>query len=366
MQFLYQASWTFIINKSWVFSWNAAHRLSCVLVVHRMQLQNDVNPSLQFPATKQRDEYIHVLGCCKTPINLSAIKPMFLCCGGNKHFIALVTEGFALFFWSQLWFQGLFVNCLFRYPSTSAEASALGQPLPMASRVTQAPSPCSTHRSGGRGVSWEPVICGQNHLENRRLCSPGKTGVLNQDKMSKWHFCRNGFAEKFNFLGPEVVFSLCVAASLGTGEDSPGTWRALILPTSSCSSPFAAGTCQEDRELVLTSSSLPGKQLLNSLFAQSGTGECVAGSSWASLCFDSPRKKCILKNFLFPRRKHWLCEKGIFLLKNLLLENSPTSSFSRTYSHRLKITQTWYLSSHVTKANVLLESLETTELCYFY
>lgn len=159
----------------------------------------------------------------------------------------------------------------------------------------------------------------------------------------------------------------CCAASLGTGKGSAGMWRALILPSLSCSSPCAAGTCQEDRELGLfTSSSLPGKQLLNSLFAQSGTGECVAGSSWASLCFDSPREKCIFKNFLFPHRKHWLCEKGIFLLKNLLLENSPTSSFSGTYSHRLKITQTWYLSSHVTKANVLLESLETTELCYLY
>lgn len=48
---------------------------------------------------------------------------------------------------------------------------------------------------------------------------------------------------------------------------------------------------------LLTSSSLPGKQLLNSLFAQSGTGERVAGSSWASFCFDSPREKCIFKNF---------------------------------------------------------------------
>lgn len=87
-----------------------------------MQLQNDVNPSLQFPATKQRDEYIHVLGCCKTPIYLRAIKPMFLCCGWNKHFIALVIEGFELFLWSQLRFQDRFVKCSRGYPSTSAEA----------------------------------------------------------------------------------------------------------------------------------------------------------------------------------------------------------------------------------------------------
>lgn len=157
------------------------------------------------------------------------------------------------------------------------------------------------------------------------------------------------------------------AASLGTGKGSPGMWRALILPTWSCSSPFAAGTCQEDRELGTAHLQQPAwEAAVNSLFAQSGTGECVAGSSWASFCFHSPREKCIFKIFLFPHRKHWLCEKGIFLLKNLLLENSPTSSFSGTYSHRLKITQTWYLSSHVTKANVLLGSLETTELCYLY
>lgn len=37
--------------------------------------------------------------------------------------------------------------------------------------------------------------------------------------------------------------------SLGTGKGSPGTWRAPILLTSSCSSLFVAGRCQEDGEL---------------------------------------------------------------------------------------------------------------------
>lgn len=145
--------------------------------MHRLQLQNDVNPSLQFPATKQRDEYIHVLGCCKTPIYLSAIKPMFLCCGWNKHFTAPVIEEFELFFWSQLEFQGWFVNCLLRYPSSSAEASPLGQPFPVAmavaSRVTQPLCPPYTHRSVAGAL---PRACNAwaESSWKQKLCSQGK------------------------------------------------------------------------------------------------------------------------------------------------------------------------------------------------
>lgn len=129
--------------------------------------------------------------------------------------------------------------------------------MAVASRVTQ-PRVLITHTGVvGRGGLLRACDAWAESSRKQKLCCPGKTGVLNQDKMSRWHFCRNGFSEKFNFLGPEVVFSLCVApnhlescaASLGTGKGSPGMWRALILPTSSWSSPFAAGTCQEDREL---------------------------------------------------------------------------------------------------------------------
>lgn len=51
-----------------------------VLAAHGMQLQNDVNPSLQFPVTKLRDEYILIPECrnTKMPIYLSVIKTTFI------------------------------------------------------------------------------------------------------------------------------------------------------------------------------------------------------------------------------------------------------------------------------------------------
>lgn len=58
--------------------------------------------------------------------------------------------------------------------------------------------------------------------------------------------------------------------------------------------------------------------------------------------------------------------KGHFFTENPSAGEFPNQLFFwNLLPHRLKITQTWWLSSHVTKANVLLESLVTAEVCCF-
>lgn len=195
-----------------------------------------------------------------------------------------------------------------------------------------------------RGSPESPTIHGQNCLENRYPFPWGKELYWIRIKCQSEIFVELAFPKNLIYWALKWHFHCAwllsanrldsCAENLWTAKGLLGIRRALIphfILFLSLRSHLRARRAESWR--LLTSSSLPGKWQLISLFAESGIEEHVAGSSRASLHFDSPREKYIFPNFLFAHRKLQFCEKGIFSLKILLLENSPTSSFPGTYSH---------------------------------
>jgi len=116
------------------------------------------------PATQQRDTCIHVLECCKTLIYLSAIKTMLPCCGWNKHFIALLVEGFELFFRSNYNLKACF-PLLIPMPQHLPQAPSRGQPFPGDAADAECP-----HRS-----TWERLALQRLHriVWKAETLSPG-------------------------------------------------------------------------------------------------------------------------------------------------------------------------------------------------
>lgn len=181
-------------------------------------------------------------------------------------------------------------------------------------------------------------------------------------------FVEMDFQKEFNLLGPQVEFSLCFAApyvdamqkTAESFQAHGGLWFFLftLFPL-----PHMSG----GRRLGLNFSSSLGSSCKIHFLPEvelRSISQCRQQPDEPSF-LSSQWKICFSKLSISTQKASDLW-KGHFLTENPSAREFPNQLFFwNLLPHRLKITQTWWLSSHVTKANVLLESLVTAEVCCF-